>query len=118
MSQYMTTAQALEKSIEHWEQNLLEEKPSLAMINSKSCALCRKFVFTGTGGMVDEPCEYCPVMEHTGVADCEGSPYDQASPALMAWLDAPEDEARRATFREHAQRELDFLKSLRTGDSE
>ena len=103
-------AEALEKSIKHWEENKDGEDPTFGVNN---CALCKIFYA--------ECCRVCPVRGKTQCVGCEGSPYAEA---LDAWENV--EDLRRGggenhkdyysalyVYREACQREIDFLKSLR-----
>jgi hypothetical protein len=98
------TAKALEDSIKHWEQNVAAEKLEDTKIGPENCALCGLFNMPHAASQ-GTSCVGCPVMDRTGQNFCKGSPYDQVELA---------DDARDFNaFRAAAQRELDFLKSLR-----
>jgi hypothetical protein len=53
------------------------------------------------------------VARATGQTFCDGSSYADAEEAMDDWLDAVEDSDAKANWRDAAERELDFLKSLR-----
>lgn len=102
------TAEALEKSINHWEHNLAAQTPGAASVSGLRCALC--FIFARKQ---DGHCDGCPVMIRTGAENCDGSPYEQAAIALYGWSIRPFDLGYRQVWRVAAQKELDFLVSLR-----
>lgn len=97
------TADALDASIAHWEQNVAARTPSGVSTGSKDCALCNTF-------MNGRSCPGCPVSDTTGVGQCRGTPYYDARAALSNWVD---DRAAEEGFRVAARAEVDFLKSLR-----
>lgn len=93
---------ALEKSIEHWERMRIGTQCEGEEPDAISCALCRTF---------PDNCSGCPVNNVTG-RGCSKSPYYDAR---FAW---EEFGPNSPEFRAAAQKELDFLKSLRpTADS-
>jgi len=94
------TREALEASIRHWEANLRASEPYLAVTNGSACALCIRFVPCGCSG--------CPVREATGAVACRNTPYYDAVEARQAWRRSGND----IGWREAAQAELDFLRSL------
>ncbi len=91
------TEKALRESIVKWEKNAAVEELNDARTGVGDCPLCAIFWQTH-----DTRCKGCPVFNVTGLRACRGTPYDglgRASDTL-------------AGFRETAQREVDFLKSL------
>jgi len=95
-----TAEEALEQSIEKWEYL------SSGRANGvPDCGLC-EFHYEN-----DENCEACPVYAVTGKEQCGGSPFDNwhraARPGGTEFLNHPDAVAA-------AQKELAFLKSLRT----
>lgn len=94
---------ALEKSIKHWEENTAATDFSKVDMGAGSCRLCLEY----------HQCNGCPVMKKTGLLLCGGSPYYRASEAYFAWRRNPSDPDLRDKFRYAAQKEVDFLKSLR-----
>lgn len=107
------TLAALDASILHWEQNLDAEKSDDARVGMEDCALCGMFV---EGRDPDDACSGCPVRDRTGEDMCEETPYAAAYFAWRRWDVPPEDHALRAVFRSRAQKEIDFLRSLRPVD--
>lgn len=114
-------ATALEASIKHWERNVQAETPEDASTAAQDCALCQVY-----DPMLGANCIGCPVMRHTGLARCGGTPYRDAFGWRKEWLQRSFTGGLRATpsrlhlwetaregWREAAQAELDFLKSLR-----
>lgn len=112
------TRQALEESIQHWEENLEHAKAGRfgdIDTTAEGCALCFKFyLYNGS-------CKGCPVAARTGKTVCRGSPYHTADFAL--------EECRRYSREgftpeqavlveavEAVEAELEFLKSLRPPD--
>lgn len=90
------TEQALRESIAKWEKNAAVAKCKDAKVNSADCPLCELFAY--------ENCRECPVKNHTGKSECYGTPYYKAREHYY--------DNQLAAFREAAQREVDFLKSL------
>lgn len=98
------TRVALEESIEDkWEKHV-EAGGDSGML---SCALCKRFpgnAHKATAGKClrrsdsGKTLEYCPVSKHTSMGNCNNTPY---------WI------WEHDRTLENAQRELDFLKSLR-----
>jgi hypothetical protein len=103
------TANALEASIAHWERNVAIETPKGISLGSAACALCTEF---------RPSCDGCPVKDETGEKDCIGSPYEAAADLFCSWKEYPGGAGRFAAWRAAAQRELDFLKSLRNETQE
>lgn len=88
---------ALDESIAHWERLATGNREEGENPSASHCALCRNH----------NRCEGCPVNEATGNHGCSLTPYFDANFACLEHgLDSPE-------FRAAAQKELDFLKSLR-----
>lgn len=99
------TKKALEASISHWEDNVNAENFDAISIDGSSCALCSLFFNLST-----YKCYGCPVFLHTGEHSCRGTPWKAASVELWA--------GSGQSFKEAAQVELDFLKSLRETEKE
>lgn len=99
------TREALEASIKHWQDNVAAETHLDADTGWRSCDLCLLFY--------NSDCEGCPVHRKTGKDACKGSPYGKASDALYRWELGPDIAERKSAFRAAAQKELDFLISLR-----
>jgi hypothetical protein len=100
------TAEALEKSIKHWENNAEAERPKDASTRGADCALCGLFYIEG--------CEGCPVYHRTGgEEECSDTPYYQALYCFKRWERYPDDQTSRDYFRAAASEEVKFLKSLR-----
>lgn len=101
------TAEALEKSIKHWEENVAAEAPSDAVVGSRACALCVVFSSYGPRGF----CDGCPVRTFTGREVCDETPYGMADDAYWQWKSR--GNSHREAWRVAARAELEFLKSLR-----
>lgn len=100
-----TTLEALNESIKHWEENRDAEQHGAVATGIKACALCGLFR--------EVDCKGCPVENKTKQMGCINTPYYAALEAKDDWEWADEDESRKAeTFRDAAQAEVDFLKSL------
>lgn len=111
---YMTTAQALEASIKHWEKNAAAEDPGDADTGPSACALCNKFALQEDASGIH--CHGCPVRERTKSPGCIATPYPRARMTLEAWNIEPTQRKRKRDFQEAAKAEVRFLKSLRTGE--
>ena len=98
------TKTALEKSIIHWEEVIIEDNPNAIELGHNACALCEMFWH--------EDCEGCPVKENTGMIFCRNTPHEDARLAVDLWEAEPTEQGKKA-FRKAAVVELDFLKSLR-----
>lgn len=94
-------ASALEESIAHWERLAAGTQAADETVSSYSCALCREFF------AVNRRCDGCPVDDRTGAGCTDDSPW------LEAYWSANHYGINSPEFRAAAQRELDFLKSLR-----
>jgi len=101
------TAEALEASIRHWEENARAETITDASVGTVDCALCNLFFWKMPR------CHGCPVAEKTKREVCTGTSYYAASDAFYAWREAPNSDYLRTAFHRAAQAEVDFLKSLR-----
>lgn len=102
-------AEALEKSIRHWRENLAAERPSQASARSDDCALCRMFSTPWNS----HSCVGCPVGEKTGKKQCFDTPYHEARRCLVRWSVVTGSEEVRDSFRGACEREIAFLESLR-----
>lgn len=105
-------AEALEKSIAHWEANVAAKTPDKASVHGSDCALCNLFC---TSEMMDNDihCWSCPVFKRTGRRSCEGTPYYYAHSAFNQWRYWSSHNIVPNEWRIAARRELEFLKSLR-----
>ena len=99
------TEAALRESIKHWEENVAAQDPKEVGVLASDCALCIKFFDFGA-------CNGCPVAKRTGLARCNGTPFEEAFDAEAYWWKNPSSAEAKATFKSAAQAELDFLKSL------
>lgn len=100
-------AEALEKSIKHWQENVAAETPGQVKTSGEYCALCREFALKNPSRL----CTGCPVNDETD-AGCDMTPYHNANMALARWHKHGFDN-HREMWRVAAQKELDFLISLR-----
>lgn len=85
MTQYSKEVmKALDKSIEHWEENCRVEI-SERQYGPKDCALCHMFhaAFKGTG----IGCKGCPIADKTGKLHCVDTPYQGAVEGYSTELD-------------------------------
>ena len=94
-----TKAEALELSIKHWEENAAVQNLSDAKVSSRQCALCEKFL--------DYACVGCPVYGRTGFTVCSTTPYVEAARFYF------NGDGDLENFKIAAQKEVEFLKSLR-----
>jgi hypothetical protein len=99
------TAEALEKSIEHWRENECVTNKHDACVTADECALCGVFVNEENEHM--STCAGCPVSTHVGRSDCFGSPWEEAYKRRY------KGKFSLAEFREAAKAEREFLESLR-----
>lgn len=97
------TANALKKSIKHWEENVAATSPKEVTLGLAHCALCHAFWV--------RTCKGCPIAEHTGHIGCADTPYEKAEKAFEALATNVYPKAFDA-FTRAAQEELDFLRSL------
>lgn len=97
---------ALKESINHWEEMVKNgwenERPY-----ARNCSLCVEF---SIGMTHDERCLGCPVQHKTGEKYCFGTPFYTAENAFNS--------DRLGTFKHHAKREVEFLKSLLPNEEE
>lgn len=100
----------LEVSIKKWEDIVNEKGTDMGRDN---CALCYEYYFCHQDNRYDEYCYGCPIYEKTGEDSCKDTPYQDWGEHKKdegrfgeAWVECPE-------CTELAQKELDFLKSLR-----
>ena len=107
----LETAEALEKSIKHWEENAVAEFLDVS-ISEDACALCDLFMLSS--------CVGCPVFKKTHRVLCANSPYATAAKNYGTWNELfarPKPgmsiEDARDAFRAAAREEVEFLKSLR-----
>jgi hypothetical protein len=98
---------ALESSIEHWEENAAATSPHEANIGSDKCGLCRLYL--------KDDCKDCPVAKKTGRLGCHGSPYHEAKEIRDVWLHYP-NEVWTNRWQAAARKEVEFLKGLRDED--
>ena len=107
------TEEALEDSIQHWDENARAEKPEDASIAADDCALCDLFWDYDC----DDPCDGCPVRNVTARELCHNTPYVEAMHAFEEWRygagTAEEFRAAAEDFRAAAAKMRDFLISLR-----
>ncbi len=59
--------EALKASIKHWKDDILTYKMTA---NSRNCPLCTIY------NKNDTDCKGCPIRDKTGLATCNGTPYD------------------------------------------
>lgn len=115
---------ALEKSIQHWKENLAAESPHQASTGAEDCALCT--IYLGDWPSI---CVGCPVSSYTGQRGCHNSPYYLADKAFNKWEEAFNSvgespwaksvacntdavKTARNNFRTHARDEIEFLEML------
>lgn len=112
---------ALEKSIQHWKENLAAESPHQVSTSAQNCALCMNYI--------DEHCMNCPIALHTGQRTCGNTPYISADKCHKEWEKVHERNGKdpmkmsvmahtdafktaRNNFRTHARDEVEFLEML------
>lgn len=97
------TLRALQDSIAHWERLATGNRRLSENVGGDDCALCKIFFI---GKDFKDVCIGCPVYQKTNLKGCRGTPFTDASIICFNFgLNSPE-------FKEAAQKELDFLKSL------
>lgn len=102
-------AAALEASIEKWERNARADHPDEVELGPKTCPLCQLFW--------EDDCVDCPVAASTRLQFCEDTPYEWCEDSAERWENYPDSKDLREAFREAAEEEVAFLKSLReTGE--
>jgi len=92
------TLEALRGSIAKWEGIIAGTVEDLGDTN---CPLCQMF----NNDDSEWPCRGCPVKKITGATYCKGSPY-------VSFAKVKHHGSKNDEYREAAQAELDFLKSL------
>ena len=105
----MKEEMALEESIRHWEENARAETVKDVKISSDDCALCLLF------RSKEQDCAGCPVSAFSGKPFCLNTPYINAYYTNRQWEDEPKSDKRKKNFHAAAQKEVEFLKSLRKG---
>ena len=106
-------ALALEEAIAHWKRLATGNRKLGEGVGPSDCPLCSLYWKQEARGSAEGPrvwCNGCPVFERTGQEACRGTPYEAVSDAMDkddSFMDTPE-------FMELAERELEFLESLRT----
>ena len=100
----MTTNDALQKSIEHHEENLSKLKHALAIINgvditASTCPLCAAHNSSGD-------CDGCPVQAGSSGDGCKNTPYENLATELETLGEDLNDTI------EAEEKEIAFLKSL------
>lgn len=99
----------LEASIQHWQRLAsgdLSEYP-----DAENCALCHRYAENK-----DPKCRGCPVAENTGQINCHGTPYYEARRRYRSATCG--DSKALEDFKQAAQKEVDFLISLRDNDND
>ena len=92
--------EALEASIEHWENLVLSNNfGEVVSISSYSCACCVKF----NNDDSKCACKGCPIEEVTGEIFCGNTPYSEAARMKNKF------QPSHSNFVKAAQVELDFL---------
>lgn len=104
------TAEALEASILHWQENVAAKQVGDAKIFNEDCALCALFY---VGDEKHGECFGCPVRARSRRKECGNTPWSGACNAWWKWEDEPRSEFRRDAFTAAAKLELAFLISLR-----
>jgi len=104
---------ALNDSIAHWERLASGKRKPNESVGIYDCALCRMFNKHSEDGS-DTRCKGCPVKEKTGIRFCKATPFVRAEEITedLEIYDSPEEAMNSSEFKEAAQEELEFLKSL------
>lgn len=109
-----TTRSALERSLEHWRENIKKAEAGTltwADISGEKCSLCHVH-FTNLD------CGTCPVKISTGQSHCYGTPYYVARTALYAVIemeDSPDKglrQERKQALIDACHLEVTFLEGL------
>ncbi|HLF66427.1 MAG TPA: hypothetical protein VI522_02300 [Gammaproteobacteria bacterium] len=104
----MTTAQALDESIAHWQRMLkltIEDiRNNKEYPSARNCALCSLYICNFN-------CNGCPVNHKTGLDGCKGTPYQEATDLYEAIYKGTPHAIK--TFHKAVQKEVQFLESLR-----
>jgi hypothetical protein len=95
------TLEALNGSIKKWEMIVEGTEVDKGWFN---CSLCKVFCRNAWEVPEGELCKGCPVSEKTGVPFCEDTPYQD--------IDDYKGNVGDEGYKEIAQREVNFLKSL------
>ena len=107
---------ALEESISAWEEKLKADNPHSFSLGTGSCALCTLFSTKRGGQYGIASCSGCPVSQKAGTDCCRNTPYTEAFKAYIAWKEncavGQREQQYKLAFREKANAELSFLKSL------
>lgn len=101
--------EALWASIEHWLENW--QDPDQANPMGDTCPCCEAF-YDAHG------CKRCPIYQHTGESDCDGTPWDQARNTWRKYLTAsdPKNRPSREEVQASFEREYRFLVELALGE--
>ncbi len=99
----MTTAEALQASVKHWQRLAAGKAGPKETVFSKDCPLCEKFLMRRR---VEKQCVGCPIFERTGAKYCNLSPWVEASEATYAGYNTK-------VFKAAAGKMVLFLKSLK-----
>ncbi len=102
-----TVEEALDRSIQHWQDNVDADHPNGTSVAAEACALCAMFW--------KRDCIGCPVFKATGEYLCKESPYFAAADACESWAQKPLVRNRRRIWRQRARAMLRFLKALKEG---
>ena len=108
-----STLHALQASIRHWEALAATTTADQIAIGPDKCGLCKEFWFTPE--RIDQ-CKGCPVFEKTGERFCGSSPFEKANSLWDSWDE--DEEFPWKEWKEAAQEELDFLRSLLPPESQ
>lgn len=94
------TLTALKASIAKWERNVEAETPDKVLLGASECALCKLFIYN--------LCKDCPVRARSGSHFCRQTPFVKTINSFFDWNEG----GSKDSWREAAQAEVDFLKSL------
>lgn len=111
------TLKALQASIEHWERLVVcDPRTSDEEPFSKDCPLCQRFRADSCKLYPKhKDVEQCPVAIKTGYVGCRSTPWRATAEAFNAFSDKYDetpDEDKIFNWKQTAQAELDFLRSL------
>lgn len=110
------TRQALEESIEKWEINTTLSFGE-RRTGRRDCPLCT--MFANINDLSTKHCKKCPVYQRTGERYCDGSPYEELAVVSYDYMYGDETADNvEVRWKKVAEKEVEFLKSLRPKEKE
>lgn len=104
------TLEFLEASIKDWEWKRNAVVPANITVGGTFCLLCVLFAHEGE-------CLGCPIYD-AGFKGCKGTPWAEAKLELTLWKMHPNRSEVHQRWKDAAQVEIDFLKSLLPKETE